>query len=109
MDDRVIEDILNNSDFDFTGDDDDDEEYLPPDVLRALQEHEEAENSVESEVEEISEEARQDDENIEEVSQSTSRLLWRKNVMPCRGPDIADDVLISRGSSDMNVLYCFFF
>lgn len=44
MDDRAIEEFLNDSDLDFSGDDDD-EEYLPLDVLRALQESEEAENS----------------------------------------------------------------
>lgn len=44
MDDQAIEDILNNTDFDIS-EDDDDEEYLPPDILKALQESKEAENS----------------------------------------------------------------
>ncbi|CAK1590199.1 unnamed protein product [Parnassius mnemosyne] len=108
MDNRAIEDFLNDSDLDFSGDEDD-EEYLPPDVLRALQESQEAKVRDESlEEEEAREEVMQDEENTEEVSQSTSRLLWRKNIMPRRGPDIEDNVLISQESADMNVLYCFF-
>lgn len=108
MNDREVEDILNNSDLDFSGDEDD-EEYLPPDVIRSIQDLEEGvENSEQGEDEETREEVRQGEENTEEVSQSTSRSLWRQNVMPHRGPDIADDVLISQGSADMNILYCFF-
>lgn len=98
MDDQQIADILNESDLDFSGDDSDDD-YLPPEVIRALQTPEEWAGD-ESETD--------NNANSNAEGPKPSRLFWRKKEMANCGLDITDDVLISQGSSDMNVLYSFF-
>lgn len=94
MNDRDIEDLLNNRDFDFSGDDDD--EYLPPEVAGPLQQSQEVE---------------EDEEEVQtenDVVVDSSRLFWRTKDMTCQGPNIADDILIAQGTSNMNILYSFF-
>ncbi|CAK1595020.1 unnamed protein product [Parnassius mnemosyne] len=94
MNDRDIEDILNKSDFDFSGSEDDND-YLPPEVVRALHQSDDSEED--------------EEENLTEAEPGRSApLFWRTKEMRCRGPDIADDKLVAQGTSEMNILYCFF-
>jgi hypothetical protein len=101
MNEEQIARLLNDSDLDFSGDDDDDE-YLPPEDLQGLQESEESE--------EVEEEGMsgQGFDDTDQVSHSTSRLFWRTQEMSHRGPDIVDDQLIAQGTSEINTLYAFF-
>ncbi|XP_039967924.1 piggyBac transposable element-derived protein 3-like isoform X1 [Bactrocera tryoni] len=116
MDDREIEALLNDSDLDFSGDSDD--EYLPPDLMETDSEEgavimemggEEGADIMEMDGEDASVELVQNETNSGEESQNTLRsALWRTTGMTPRGPDISEDVLVSEGTSDMNILYCFF-
>ncbi|CAH2094115.1 unnamed protein product [Euphydryas editha] len=85
MNEREVENLLNDSDFDFSGDDDD-EEYMPPDFARTLQKSEEIEYE--------EEEARPAEVETEEEVRNSTRLFWRTKEMTSRGHDIEDDVLI---------------
>lgn len=97
MDEQQIADMLNDSEFDFSGDDEDDD-YLPPEVIRALQSSEELARG---------EEERQNEVNTENEDGSSPRLFWRTKEIAESGPDIKDDILTSQGSSDVNILYSF--
>lgn len=51
----------------------------------------------------------QNETNSGEESQNALRSAkWRTTEMTPRGLDISEDVLVSEGTSDMNILYCFF-
>ena len=95
MNEEELERVLNESDFDFSGDDDDDE-YIPPEDLQYPEQLAESDE----------EEGPSEQHTQEEVL--PSRLFWRTKEMSARGPDIADDELISQGTSEINVLHSFF-
>lgn len=71
-----IERLLNESEFDFSGDD----EYLPPEVLQNPHQLDESDEE---------EEEQPSEQHAEEVVQSSSRLFWRTKEMSCRGPGTA--------------------
>ncbi|GBP74845.1 Chimeric ERCC6-PGBD3 protein [Eumeta japonica] len=85
MDDAAIEDLLNNSDWEFS-EEDDDTEYLPLDAAA----HELSMSEEESEVEQA---------NVGEMQQSVLRVFWRTKEMNTRGPDITDDLLLPQDNS----------
>ena len=98
MNDEEIERLLNGSDFDFSEDDDEDE-YLSSEFLQNIYKLEESDEE---------QEERPPQQHTGELVQSSSRLFWRTKEILSRGPDIADDILLSQGTSKINMLYSFF-